>query len=123
AGVWGCTPALFSPPDAHRRRVQRGRHGAQARPGLLPQADELPDALPDLPVPRAVIPRTSIAALRIRHGVPLRTLRRSERPDPGARPDDGRLSHLLHPRSDARRTDVVAALRTRPARRLRPDRL
>ena len=36
------------PADAPRRRVQRGRHGAQARAGLLPQADELPDALPDL---------------------------------------------------------------------------
>ncbi len=55
------------PADAPRRRVQRGRHGAQARPGLLPQADELPDAPPDLPVARPLVSRTSVAALRVRH--------------------------------------------------------
>ena len=92
-------------------------------PGLLPQADELPDALPDLPVARAVLSRTSVAALRVRHRLPLRALRRRARADPGARPDDGRRAHLLHPRADARRADVAAALRARPARRLRPDRL
>ena len=75
------------PADAPRRRVQRGRHGAQAGPGLLPQADELPDALPDLPVAWAVISRTSVAALRVRHRLPLRELRRRARADPGARPD------------------------------------
>ena len=41
------------PADAHRRGVRRGRHGAQAGAGLLPQADELPDAPPDLPGARA----------------------------------------------------------------------
>ena len=35
----------------------------------------------------------------------------------------GRRAHLLHPRSDARRADVAAAVRARPARRLRPRRL
>ena len=35
----------------------------------------------------------------------------------------GRRAHLLHPRADARRADVAAALRARPARRLRPRRL
>ena len=90
-------------------------------PGLLPQADELPDALPDLPVARAVLSRTSVAALRVRHGVPLREVRRGARPDPGARADHGRRAHLLHPRADARRADVAAALRARSARRLRPD--
>ena len=104
------------PADASRRRVQRGRHGAQAGPGLLPQADELPDALPDLPVARAVLSRTSVAALRVRHGLPLRALGRGARPDPGARPDDGRRPHLLHPRPDARRADVPAAVRARSAR-------
>ncbi len=59
------------PADAPRRGVQRRRYGAQARPGLLPQADELPDALPDLPVARALLSRTSVAALRVRHRVPL----------------------------------------------------
>ena len=40
---------------------------AQAGPGLLPQADELPDALPDLPVARPVLPRAAAAAVRVRH--------------------------------------------------------
>ena len=35
----------------------------------------------------------------------------------------GRRAHLLHPRPDARRAGVAAAVRARPARRLRPDRL
>ena len=104
------------PADAPRRRVQRGRHGAQAGSGLLPQADELPDALPDLPVARAVLSRTSVAALRVRHRLPLRALRCGARPDPGARADDGRRAHLLHPRTDARRADIAAAIRARPAR-------
>ena len=85
------------PSDAHRRRVQRGRHGAQAGPGLLPQADELPDALPDLPRSRPVISRTAVARLRVRCGVPLREVRRGARADQGARADDGRCPHLLHP--------------------------
>ncbi len=46
--IWTGTPTACSP-DAHRRGVQRRRLAAQTRPGLLPQADELPDALPDLP--------------------------------------------------------------------------
>ena len=92
-------------------------------PGLLPQADELPDALPDLPVARALLSRTSVAALRVRHGLPLRAVRRGARADPGARADHGRRAHLLHPRADARRADVAAAVRARSARRLRPDRL
>ena len=36
-------------------------------PGLLPQADELPDALPDLRRPRPVLPRAAVAAVRVRH--------------------------------------------------------
>ena len=70
-----------------------------------------------------LLPRTSVAALRVRHGVPLREVRCHPRPDPGARHDPGRLAHLLHPRADARRTGLAAALRARPARRLRPRRL
>ena len=50
------------PADACRRGVRTRRRGAQAGPGLLPQADELPDALPDLPRARAVLPRAAAAA-------------------------------------------------------------
>ena len=38
---------------------------------LLPQADELPDAQPDLPGARAVLPRAAAAAVRVRHGLPV----------------------------------------------------
>ena len=111
------------PADAPRRGVQRGRHGAQAGPGLLPQADELPDAPPDLPVARPVLSRASVAALRVRHRLPLREVRRGARADPGARHDAGRRAHLLHARADARRAGLAAAVRARPARRLRAGRL
>ncbi len=73
------------PADAPRRGVRAGRRGAQARPGLLPQADELPDALPDLPGARPVLPRAAAAAVRVRHRLPLREVRCRPRPDPGAR--------------------------------------
>ncbi len=111
------------PADADRRGVQRGRHRAQARAGLLPQADELPDAPPDLPVAGAFLPRTSVAALRVRQRLPLREVRRGPRADPGARHDPGRRAHLHHPRADARRADLAAAVRARTAGRLRPRRL
>ena len=107
------------PADAPRRRVQRRRNGAQAGPGLLPQADELPDAHPDLRLARAVVSRASVAALRIRHRVPLREVRCGARADPRARVHHGRLAHLLHPRAAARRTGVAAAVRARVAQRLR----
>ncbi len=61
-----------------------------------------------------------LRALRVRHRLPLREVRRGARVDPGARPDDGRRAHLLHPRPDARRADVAADVHPRPARRLRP---
>ena len=69
---------------------------------LLPQADELPVPHPDLPVPRAVLPRAAAAAVRVRHRLPVREVRRGARPDPGARPDHGRRAHLLHPRAGGR---------------------
>ena len=69
---------------------------------------------------RALVSRTPAAALRIRHRVPVREIRRGARPDPGARIHDGRLAYLLHPRAAARRTGVTAAVRARAARRLRP---
>ena len=101
------------PGDAHRRGTQRGRHRAQAGPGLLPQADELPDAQPDLPLARPLVPRTAAAAVRVRLGVPVREVRRGPRPDPRARHDPGRRAHLLHPGADARRADHHPAVRAR----------
>ena len=85
------------------------RHGAQAGAGLLPQADELPDAQPDLPVARPVLPRAAAAAVRVRHRLPLREVRRRARADPGPRHDPGRRAHLLHPRADAGRAGLPAA--------------
>ena len=38
-------------------------------------------------VARALLPRAAAAAVRVRHGLPLREVRRRARPDPGARPD------------------------------------
>ena len=71
--------------------------------GLLPQADELPDAQPDLRRARPLLPRTAAAAVRVRHGVPVREVRRRARPDPGPRLHPGRRAHLLHPGADGRR--------------------
>ena len=90
---------------------------------LLPQGDELPDAQPDLPVARAVLPRAAAAAVRVRVGLPLREVRRGARPDPGPRHDPGRLALLRHPRAGAGRDQAPARLRARPAARLRPRRL
>ena len=84
------------PAHAARRRVRRGRAAAQAGAGLLPQADELPDAQPDLPVPRPVVPGAAAAVLRVRHGLPLREVRGGARADPRPRLHPGRRAHLLH---------------------------
>ena len=91
------------PAHAARRRAERGRHGPQAGAGLLPQADELPDAQPDLPVARPSLPGAAAAAVRVRHRLPLREVGRGARADPGARVHPGRRAHLLHPRADAGR--------------------
>ena len=48
-------------------------------------------------VARAVLPRAAAAAVRVRHRVPVREVRRGARPDPGPRLHPGRLAHLLHP--------------------------
>ena len=60
------------PADAPRRGDRRGRQRHQAGPGLLPQADELPDAPPDLPGARPQLPRAAAAPGRVRHRLPLR---------------------------------------------------
>ena len=90
---------------------------------VLPQGHELPDAQPDLPVARAVLPRAAAAVLRVRLGLPVREVRRRARPHPRARPDPGRLAQLRHPGAGARRDPPPAGLRARPAARLRPRRL
>ena len=122
-GASGVVRRRDVPPHAHRRRVRRRRHCAQTGPGLLPQAHELPDASPDLPLARPFLPRTAAAVVRVRQRVPLREVGRGARPDPGAGHDSGRRPHLLHPRADGRGTGVAAAVRAGAARRLRPERL
>ena len=97
-------------------------HGT-GRGHLLPEADELPDAHPDLRGARAVLPRAAAAAVRVRHGVPVREVRRGARPDPGPRLHPGRLAHLLHPGPAAGRAGLAAGLRGRAAARLRPHRV
>ena len=90
---------------------------------LLPQADELPDAHPDLPVAGPVLPGAAAAAVRVRHRLPVREVRGGARPDPGPRPDHGRRAHLLHPGAGRRRAAAAADLRPGPAARLRAERL
>ena len=67
------------PADAPRRRARPGRRGPAPRRRLLPQADELPDAQPDLRGARPVLPRAAAAAVRVRHGLPLREVGRRAR--------------------------------------------
>ena len=69
---------------------------------------------------RAVLPRAAAAAVRVRHGVPVREVRRGARPDPGPRLHPGRRAHLLHPGPAAGRAGLAADLRARAAARLRP---
>ena len=116
----GAVPHLRAPAVLRRQHVPA--HGDRGRE-LLPQGDELPDAQPDLPVARAVLPRAAAAALRVRHRLPLREVRRRARPDPGPRDDPGRLALLRHPRAGAGRDQAPARLRARAAPRLRPRRL
>ena len=68
----------------------------QAGAEVLHEADELPDAQPDLRRARPVVPRAAAAAVRVRHRLPLREVRRRARPDPRARLHPGRRAHLLH---------------------------
>jgi threonyl-tRNA synthetase len=61
----------------------------------------VPDARTHLRLARAVLPGTAAAAVRVRHRVPIREVRRGARPDQGARIHPGRLAHLLHARAAA----------------------
>ena len=54
------------PADAPRRGAPPRRPAEAAGPGLLPETDELPDALPDLPGPRPVLPGAAAATVRVR---------------------------------------------------------
>jgi hypothetical protein len=68
--------------------------GARARP-LLHEADELPVPPQDLRGAPALLPRPARAAVRVRHLLPLRGLRRPDGPDAGAQHADERRPHLL----------------------------
>ena len=70
-----------------------------------------------------VVPGAAAAAVRVRHRLPLREVRGDPRPDPGPRVHPGRRAHLLHPRADAGRDPLAAAVRPRPPARLRARRL
>ena len=106
----GAVPHLRAPAVLRGHHVPADGHGGQR---LLPQGHELPDAQPDLPVARAVVPRAAVAAVRVRLGVPVREVGRGARPDPGARADPGRLALVRHPGAGARRDQAPAGLRAR----------
>ena len=114
---------MFPPMHLDEEATRRQRH--QAGPGLLPQADELPDAQPDLPLARALAtascrcgcsssaPCTATRSRGVVHG-----------PHPRARLHPGRRPHLRHPRADARTSSrSLLDVRPRPAAGLRPRRL
>ena len=74
----------------HLRATSRTTPTACSRPWrwrarLLPQGHELPDAQPDLPQPRTLLPRAAAAVLRVRLGVPQREVRGGARPHPRPR--------------------------------------
>jgi hypothetical protein len=92
--------------DVRAPRVVRRRHVPADGDGqrhVLHEADELPDALPDLPQSSAQLPRAAAAAVRARQRVPLREagtlhgLMRIRGIHPGRQP------HLLHQGADGRR--------------------
>ena len=100
--------------DERPPRLVRRRHVPADGDGqrhVLHEADELPDALPDLPVAAAQLPRAAAAAVRARHGVPLRAGRHAARPAAHPRLHAGRQPHLLHAGAAARRDRLAARLR------------
>ena len=64
---------------ARQGRADQVRRGARRERGIPAQADELPAPHPDLRRPAAQLPRPAGAAGRVRHGLPLRAVRRAQR--------------------------------------------
>ena len=88
-GIWTGTPTACTRRCSSTRNATR-RHAAPAGHRLLPQADELPDAQSDLPFPWPLLSRVAAAAVRIRHGLPVREVGRGARTHPGTRLHPGR---------------------------------
>ena len=112
--------------DLRAPRLLQGRdvpaHGDGQR-DVLPQADELPDALPHLRQPSAQLPRAAVAAVRARHRLPLRAGRDAARADADPRLHPGRQPHLLHRGAAGRRDRLAARLRHECAAGLRLHRV
>ena len=92
--------------DVGPPRLVRRRHVPADGDGqrhVLPEADELPDALPHLPVAAAQLPRAAAAAVRAGHRLPLRAGRHAARPAAHPGLHAGRQPHLLHGRAGRRR--------------------
>ena len=70
-----------------------------------------------------VVPGAAAADVRVRHGLPVREVRRGPRADPRPRHDPGRRAHLLHPGAGRRRAGLAATFVLRAAGRLRAGRL
>ena len=90
--TWTGTPTACS-----RRCELRGRADYYLKPMNCPMHNLIFRAR------GPVLPRAAAAAVRVRHRLPVREVRRRARPDPGARHDPGRRAHLLHPGADRRR--------------------
>ena len=109
------------PPRLVRRRHVPADGDGQRR--LLPEADELPDALPDLRQPAAQLPRAAAAAVRAGHRLPLRAGRHAPRPAAHPRLHAGRQPHLLHAGAGRGRDPPGPQLRALGAAGLRVRRL
>ena len=72
---------------------------------------------------RPLLPRAAAAALRVRHRLPLREVRRDPRHDPRPRIRAGRRAHLLHPEQSAGEIEHLLDFVLGAAARLRPRRL
>ena len=75
------------------------------------QADELPAPHQDLRLAAAFLPRPAGAPGRVRHGLPLGAIRRTQRHDPRPRIHPGRRPPVLH--RGAGRAEIPAASRAR----------
>ena len=78
---------------------------------VLRQADELPDALLDLPVASTQLPGAAAATVRAGHRLPLRARRHAARLVAHPRVHPGRQPHLLYARAGSRRDRLAARLR------------